>query len=133
MIENNLLISIIEEYKKANDEGESPNAKYFLYHENETIKNKVINLMEEETEISPNWKDYYQGYIATRDDLYKEEVNSTLNYLQLRKIKKLIAENQAELEKTNDQDQQFICIQTHQALQKMEKEITQQTGMVSYK
>jgi len=133
MIENNLLISIIEEYRKANDNGESPNAKYFLYHENETIKNKVINLMEEETEISPNWKDYYQGYIATRDDLYKEEVNSTLNYLQLRKIKKLINENQNELEKTNDPDQQFICLQTHQELKKMEKAITQQTGIVIYK
>jgi dTDP-D-glucose 4,6-dehydratase len=102
MIENKLLITIIEAYRKANNEGESPNAKFFLYHEDETIKNMVIKLMEEETEISPNWKYYYQGYIATREDLYKEEVSSTLNYLQLRKIKKLIAENQAELEKTNE-------------------------------
>jgi len=133
MIENKLLITIIEEYRKANNAGENPNAKFFLYHEDETIKNMVIKLMEEETEISPNWKYYYQGYIATREDLYKEEVSSTLNYLQLRKIKKLIAENQAELEKTNDPEQQFVCIQVHQMLKKMEKDITQQTGMVIYK
>jgi DNA primase len=133
MIENKLLITIIEAYRTANNEGLSPNAKFFLYHEDETIKNMVIKLMEEETEISPNWKYYYQGYIATREDLYKEEVNSTLNYLQLRKIKKLMMENQAELEKTNDPEQQFVCIQVHQMLKKMEKEITQQTGMVIYK
>jgi DNA primase len=133
MIENKLLITIIEAYRNANNEGLAPNAKFFLYHEDETVKNMVIKLMEEETEISPNWKYYYQGYIATREDLYKEEVSSTLNYLQLRKIKKLMMENQAELEKATDPEQQFVCIQVHQMLKKMEKEITQQTGMVIYK
>ena len=93
----------------------------------------VIKIMETDTDISPNWKDHYEGHIATREDLYREEVFSTLNYLQLRKIKRLIAENQSELERSADPEEQLFLMQTHQHLKQLEIELTRLLGTVIYK
>ncbi len=133
LIDNKLLVEIINTYRKWYNEGLEPSAKSFLYHEDGEMNPMIIKIMETDTEISPNWKDHFEGHIATREDLYREEVFSTLNYLQLRKVKRLIIENQEELEKTSDPDEQLMCMQTHQLLKKMEIELTRLTGTVIYK
>jgi len=133
LIDNRLLVEIINTYRKWYNEGLEPSAKSFLYHEDGEMNPMIIKIMETDTEISPNWKDHFEGHIATREDLYREEVFSTLNYLQLRKVKRLIIENQEELEKTSDPDEQLMCMQTHQLLKKMEIELTRLTGTVIYK
>ena len=48
-------------------------------------------------EISPKWLNTYEMPVPTREDNYKGEIISTLNYLELKKLKKLIADNQKEL------------------------------------
>jgi len=133
MIDNPLLIDIIHTYKKWYEEGLQPTARSFLYHENQEMNSAIIHIMEVNTDISHNWKEHYEGHIATRDDLFKEEVFSTLNYLKLRKIKRLIDENQSELEKATDPEEQLICLQTHQHLKQMEIDLTRQLGTVIYK
>ncbi|MFT3912411.1 MAG: DNA primase [Ferruginibacter sp.] len=133
MLDNKMLVSIIETYKKWYDEGLEPTEKNFLYGEDQQMNAIIINLMEQNTEISPNWKEHYEGHIATREELFKEEVTSTLNYLKLRKIKRLIVENQQDLEKATDPEEQLIYMQTHQHLKEMEIEITRKTGTVIYK
>ena len=133
MIDNKTLVNIIETYRKWYDEGLEPTEKNFLYGEDQQMNAIIINLMEQNTEISPNWKEHYEGHIATREELFKEEVTSTLNYLKLRKIKRLIVENQQDLEKATDPEEQLIYMQTHQHLKEMEIEITKRTGTVIYK
>ena len=105
----------------------------FLYHNDQTLSQAVVRIMAEENDISPNWKKHYEGKIATREDLYREEVISTLTYLKLRKIKKMIAENQAELERSTDSEEQLVLLQTHQLLKQMEMELTQTIGTVILK
>jgi DNA primase len=133
MIGNKIFIKIIEIYKKLYHEGHQPDLKTFLYYEDEEINNQILKIVPVELEISPNWKEYYEGHISTRQELYKEEVFSTLSYLQLRKIKRMIVENQKDLESATDSDKQLICLQTHQYLKKMEAEITGRNGTVIYK
>ena len=133
MIDNKTLINIIEIYKKWYGEGLEPTAKNFLYHEDQQLHSFVINIMDVNTEISPNWKEHYEGHIPTREDLFKEEVLSTLNYLKLRKIKRMIGENQADLEKATKPEEQMIFLQMHQYLKQMEIELTREVGTVIYK
>lgn len=133
MIDNKTLISIIDLYKKWYDEGLEPTDKNFLYHEDQKMHSFVINIMDVNAEISPNWKEHYEGHIATREDLFREEVNSTLNYLKLRKIKRMIEENQHDLEKAATPEEQLIFLQTHQHLKQMEIELTRTVGTVIYK
>ena len=133
MIENPILIQIIDSYKKLFTEGEKPTKNNFLYFEDEIVSRLVINLMDTQTEISARWAEHLEGDILTREDLFKEEVISTLSYFKLRKIKKLIDENQKELEKATDESDQFLYLKTHVELKREEQLITKQLGTVIFK
>jgi len=133
IFENRKLVDVYRMYKAWYEEGLNPGAKNFLYHEDPAITSLVISVMENNSEISPNWKEHFEGHIATREDLYREEVTSTMTYLKLRKIKKLIEENQKELEHATTAEAQLMCIQTHQHLKQIEIELTKQVGTVIFK
>ena len=62
----------------------------------------------------------FEGKIESREDLYRQEVFSTINYFKLRKIKRLIEENQRELENNFSGDEQMVLLQMHQHLKKTE-------------
>ncbi len=133
LIDNKKLVNIINMYRRWYAEGLQPTDKSFLYLEDADINSTVIRIMQVDTDISPNWKDHFEGHIPTREELYREEVASTLGYLQLRKVKRLIAENQQELERSTDPTEQLLFMQTHQILKQMEIDLTKQSGMVIYK
>ena len=133
MIENPLLIKILESYRNLYNLGENPTKNNFLYSEDETLSRLVISLMDTQTEISARWKEHLEGEILTREDLFKEEVISTLSYFKLRKIKKLIDENQKELENATDEADQFLFLKTHVELKLEEQQITKQLGTVIFK
>ncbi|MBC7867231.1 MAG: toprim domain-containing protein, partial [Gloeobacteraceae cyanobacterium ES-bin-316] len=133
LMDNRSLVGVLELYKKWYEEGLEPTDKNFLYYENREVSDLVINLMQTETDLSPNWKEKYEGHIPTREELFKEEVFSSLNYLKLRKIKRMILENQTEMQQAASSDDQIIFLQTHQHLKKMEIELTRQLGTVIYK
>jgi DNA primase len=81
-------------------------------------------------EVSEKWRNKFQMPVSSREDSYKEEVLATLGYLKLRKIKRMMLENQADLGKTHTADEQLTLLQTHQALKQMEREILLQYGTV---
>lgn len=133
LIDNKELIRILQTYKAWYDAGIEPTAKNFLYHEDQQMSALVVSIMDFNYEISPNWKEHFDGHIATRDELFAEEVFSTLNYLKLRKIKRLMDENQRDLEKATLAEDQLILVQTHQHLKQMEIELTKQLGTVIFR
>ena len=133
LIDNKELVKVIQTYKHWYSEGLDPTPKNFLYHDNLQMSSLVVSIMDFNYEISPNWSAHFEGHIPTREDLFKEEVFSTLNYLKLKKIKRLIDENQRDLEKSFVTEDQMILVQTHQHLKQMEIELTKQLGTVIFK
>ncbi len=133
MIENPVLIKIINNYRDLFSRGKNPTKNDFLYFEDEIVSRLVISLMYTQTEISSRWKEHLEGEILTRDDLFKEEVILTLSYFKLRKIKKLIDENQKELEKSIDEADQFLFLKTHVELKMEAQLIAKRLGTVIFK
>ncbi len=133
LIDNKELVRILHTYKAWYDAGIEPTAKNFLYHEDLKMSSLVVSIMDFNYEISPKWKEHFEGHINTRDDLFAEEVFSTLNYLKLRKIKRLMDENQRDMEKSTVIEDQLLLVQTHQHLKQMEIELTKQLGTVIYR
>lgn len=133
LIDNKELVRVMQTYKAWYDAGIEPTPKNFLYHDDLPLSSLVVSIMDFNYEISPNWKEHFDGHIPTRDDLFKEEVFSTLNYLKLRKIKRLMDENQRDLEKAVANDEQIMLLQTHQHLKQMEIELTKQLGTVIFR
>ena len=133
LIDNKELIRVMQTYKAWYDAGTEPTAKNFLYHEDQQMSSLVVSIMDFNYEISPNWKEHFEGHIATRDELFAEEVYSSLNYLKLRKIKRLMDENQKDLEKATLPEDQIMYMQTHLHLKQMETELTKQLGTVIFR
>ncbi len=134
LIDNRQLLKIVAVYKEWYDQGIEPNAKSFLYHQDPQLNTLAVSLMDNSNfEISPNWDEKYERKVPTREELYREEVISCMNYLKLRKIKRLIAENQRDMEKSTDRDELMNLVETHQHLKQLEMQLVSKLGTVIVK
>lgn len=133
LMQNPALLEILQLYRTWYIQGISPTDKNFMYLENRDIAELVSKVMQSDTDISPNWKNKYEGHIATREELFKDEIISSLNYLKLRKIRRLILDNQQEMQHATTREEQTIFLQTHQHLKQMEIALTSGVGTVIMK
>jgi DNA primase len=133
MFDNKSLIRILQLYKIWYEQKLEPTARNFLYHEDQELGALVVAIMDFPYEVSENWKRVYEGKIPTREELYAEEVGSTLTYLKLRKIQRLMDLNQKDLEKSKNQEEQLMFMQTHLHLKQMEKDLMVKSGTVIVK
>lgn len=133
LFDNKLLVGIINEYKSIIERGTRPDEKFFLYHPDQKIGQMAVSLLTEKHQISPNWAKFYEGNILNRSDLYREEVRSSMTYLKLKKVKRLIVENQYDLEKEQSQDDILILLQTHKHLKELEMQLMKDIGTVIFK
>jgi DNA primase len=133
LIENKILVKIFNHYKSMFTEGVNPNEKHFLYHPDQEVGEIAISLFTDRYEISPNWKEYYEGELLSRAQLYREEVESCMMYLKLKKVKRLILENQRDLETENDDDNLIMLLQTHKHLKQLEMDLMKKIGTVIFK
>ncbi|HEX7458337.1 MAG TPA: toprim domain-containing protein, partial [Ginsengibacter sp.] len=133
LITSNGLLKIVNIYKTWYEQKLEPTAKNFLYSDDLEMSRMVVSMIEFPYEISPNWLSTYEMPVPTREDNYKEEIISTLSYLELKKLKKLITENQKELEVASSPERQLVLIQTHVRLKDLETKITKDIGAVILK
>ncbi|MFI5186179.1 MAG: DNA primase [Chitinophagales bacterium] len=136
------------------------NKNYFIYHPDPKIGSLAVSLLNFPYEESEHWRKEYsqatgyqkqlfeQGYeqfiqtvardsdqqlmsyLKMEEDKTHLEVESALNYLKLRKIKRMLNENHEDLEKTQSIEEQEILFRTHQHLKQMERSITEKLGTV---
>jgi DNA primase len=133
LITCNGLLKIVNIYRTWYEQKLEPTAKNFLYSDDLEMSRMVVSMIEFPYEISPNWLTTYEMPVPTREDNYKEEIISTLSYLELKKLKKLITENQKELEVASSPERQLVLIQTHVRLKDLETKITKDIGAVILK
>jgi DNA primase len=136
---------------------------FFIYHEDKTLSTLAVSLLNFPYEESERWrtefsqssgfqqslfKQSYEDFIQTvarenserlmkflkiDEDRTNEEVESAINYLKLRKIKRMLLENQVDLEKEHTQEEYNMLRQTHHHLKEMEMELTKKMGTVILK
>jgi len=133
LIDNKRLLTILDLFKDWYQQGLEPTSKNFLYHEDQELSTLAVSVMDVHLELSPNWKEHYEGKIATPDELYKEDVLSTMRYLKLRKVYRLMEENQADLGKPHSEEELMMLLQTHMHLKEMERSLLQDLGTVIFK
>ncbi|KIC91751.1 DNA primase [Flavihumibacter sp. ZG627] len=130
LFDNKKLLEVINTYKLWYDAGLEPTAKNFFYHENQELSAVVVSLLEFPYELSDKWKDKFEMAVSSREESYKQEVISTLGYLKLRKIKRMIDENQKDLGVPHSPEEQLNLLATHKALKDMERELLRHLGTV---
>lgn len=134
LTDNEVVKRILREYKKMYEEDNLPDKKWFIYHNDVDITSLVVRIMEDqEADLSPRWKDEFEITTVYGDGAYLKDTISTTNYLILRKIRKMILENQEELMKSTDVEAQINCMQMHKHLKQLENELTNGVGTVIFR
>jgi DNA primase len=131
--DNPLLTKIYNTYKEKYYNNEQPTIKIFTHSEDKEIANLATSITMFPHELSSNWDNVVEGLNITTRDISLQDVNMSLNYFKLRKIKKMFDENQAELETAKTFEEQKTLIEVHKHLKEIEREITKQLGTVIFK
>ncbi len=139
---------------------ETVNRNYFIYHPDTKLSALAVSLLNFPYEESDHWrKEFSQasgyqknlfeqsyedfiktispdnaeelmGFLKMDEDKTNEEVDSVVNYLKLRKIKRMLLENQLDMEKQHSPDESSMLHQTHEHLKQIEMELTRKMGAV---
>jgi DNA primase len=162
LIESGIVLKLIEEYRKTLEQHSSIDRNYFVYHQDNELSTFAVSLLQFPYEQSSRWRkdkaqsigyqktlfqsdykdflrmiksdnaDELQSFLKSEEDKSSEEVISAVNYLKLRKIKKLISQNQADLQRATPAEQETLFL-THHHLKQMEMELTRNLGTVIVK
>ncbi len=160
LIENTAVVKLIQEYK--NHAVNTIDQNFFVYHPDPEVSTLAVSLLHFPFEESPHWKsdlsqaggfqktlfqqdyksfqqsispgneDMLAKFLNTQKDTTPQQVESAINYLKLRKIKRLLLQNQADIEKA-DAAQQANLVLTHCHLKQMEMELSKKLGSVVIK
>lgn len=131
--ENSDLTEVLNLYRHLYYEGEKPDTKFFLYSENKKIADLVVSITMFPFELSQNWDNILEGMNINSRDVTHEDVTMSINYFKLKKIKKMFAQNQHDIEHAIDFEEQKKLIEVHINLKEIEREITKQLGTVIFK
>ncbi len=129
LFDNKEIVKLIELYRSKFNNGEFIETNDFLYHSDLKIAKAVVSLIEFPHEVSAKWLEKYEIKTATKDSIYIEDVESSIFYLQLRKIKRMIVTNQTEMQ-TVTEEELPIHLEIHNILKKQEMELSKKVGMV---
>lgn len=133
---------------------------YFIYHTDPQLSSLAVALLNFPYEESEHWRrefsqatgfqkslfeQSYEDFIQTvartnedrlmkflkiDEDKTNEEVESAITYLKLRKVKRMLLENQVDLEKPHTEEEFSMLQQTHEHLKKMEIDLSRKSGAV---
>ena len=73
---------------------------------------------------------HFMSFLKIDEDTTNEEVESVINYLKLRKVKRMLLENQLDMEKPHSPEEYEMLHQTHNHLKEMEIGLTKKMGAV---
>lgn len=134
--------------------------QYFVQHPDQQLSTLAVSLLQFPHEESARWKtefsqqtgyqarlfeqDYddfittlsagqessLQHFLKAEEDRSAEAVQSAIHYLKLRKIKRMLLENQQDMEKQHSADEFSVLLQTHEHLKQMEIALGKQSGTV---
>lgn len=82
------------------------------------------------TTLSPEKKEELLDFLQSEEDKSPEAIRSAIHYLKLRKIKRMLLENQKDLENERNENEINVMLQTHEHLKKVERSLAATVGSV---
>lgn len=141
-------------------DAQQANKNYFIYHTDTRLSTLAVSLLNFPYDESGRWRSEFSQnsgfqqslfqqsfedfmrtlqkdneeqlnkFLKIDEDRTNEEVDSAIIYLKLRKVKRMLLENQADLEKQHSDEERYMLHQTHEHLKQMEIELTKKMGAV---
>ncbi|SMO59660.1 DNA primase [Solitalea koreensis] len=131
--DNDLYNAVFEEIKFKLKEGEPLTDRFFINHPNEKISQLTATLFSSKHSLSENWVKMHEIDVPEEKDLLNNAVLSAVYHIKMRKVMRLIRENQEKL-RTATTDDEIIEIQTmHIQLNQVKQLISAELGAVILK
>ncbi|OLY92554.1 DNA primase [Cnuella takakiae] len=136
---------------------------FFIYNEDHSLSTLAVSVLQKKDDESPKWKSEmsqssgyqknffntpYEEFMATihnrgkktindylkiAEDKYQYDVDKVVTYINLKKVKRLLLENQHDLQNLPYSDKMKELIQTHNYLKNLEMELSKKLGSVIFK
>jgi DNA primase len=162
LIDNEAVIKLMQVFREHLASHTAIDKSFFVYNTDSTLSTLAVSLLQVPFEQSEHWKrelsnsaGYQQRlfkqdvkifydtlkpgneeqllkYLKIEEDKTLDEVEMAVNYLKLRKIKRMILQNQTDMDKANSEEYMML-IRTHMHLKQMEMELTSKLGSVIVK
>ncbi len=162
LIDNAAVVKLMHIYREHLASHQAIDKSFFVYNTDQTLSTLAVSLLHVPYEQSEHWKrelsnsaGYQQRlfkqevkafydtlkpgneeqllrYLKTEEDKTSDEVEMAVTYLKLRKVKRMILQNQTDMDKASDEEHMML-IRTHMHLKQMEKELTAKMGSVIIK
>jgi DNA primase len=131
-LDNQAMIQLVKIYFDWQVAGKIPNNKTLQYHEDAQIQQMVMGLFEPEHELSLRWNEKLGIKKVVAEQSFQHEIEVSLLYYKLRKIKKMIRQNQEDMEQVQGEEQ-IQLLHIHKHLKDAERELTKIIGTVIFK
>lgn len=132
LLENALVRKLYSAYfEYANTFRSLPDAGYFMNTADESVQRRMATLMYSKHDISHNWKDKH-NIDTIHDELnYINDVDSTLNYFELKKLMVMQEQLSEKIMQENDPNKATQLQAKHMELKQMERDIIKKHGTVA--
>ncbi len=104
--------------------GSIPEMHYFINYPDAVIRNQMAGLLHDSREISSGWKKKLNIEPMTQGMVYTVDVNSTLEYFELKKAMKMLEELTQKIPLEQDPIKLTVLLESHTNLKKLIREIT---------
>ncbi len=128
-LENTAYETLLDIYKDWYNKGLEPTTKTLLYHDDESVRELLVNMAISPFELSQRWDKILPNMNIVNRDVSVQEAAMTMNYFKLRKLKKMFEQNQRDMENASFEEQ-LKLIELHKQLKMVEREITIKLGTV---
>jgi DNA primase len=162
LIDNEAVIKLMHVYREHLAAHQAIDKSFFVYNTDPVLSTLAVSLLQVPFEQSEHWKrelsnsagyqqklfkqdvkTFYETlkpgneeqllkYLKIEEDKTSDEVEMAVNYLKLRKVKRMILQNQTDMEKATHEEYMML-IRTHMHLKQLEKELTTKMGSVIIK
>lgn len=102
---------------------EYPPLTYFTNFPMKSVKEKVIDLVQVQHQLSENWLLKHKIEVPTAEENYLEDVKSSLAYFKLKLLRKYISDNLEELKLAKDPSKVEQLVKTNLLLKQEEKQL----------
>ena len=112
--------------------GATPELHYFVNHPDAQVREKMASLLHTDENISTGWKEKLNIDVPHPMPNYMYQVNSSLDYFELRKVRVLLREMEEKFKYEKDPAQLNILFQSYYKLRAIQAEITKTHKPVVY-
>ena len=134
LLDTLLVRQLFDEYfEQQRSTGTVPSEDYFLHHPEPAVQQRMATLLHDGTGLSPNWSATYGIETFSDEAAYAFQVESTLSYFELKKLKMLQRTIMERLAVEKDEATQVKLIRRYLALKAEEAALLKKPGTVIVK